>query len=190
MIMPKIKICGLSRPADIETVNIEKPDYIGFVFAESKRKVDPVQAADLRKLLSPDIIPAGVFVNESVENILSLVRAGIIDVIQLHGTETEEYIAELKSMTDKIIIKANRRSQSADYLLFDNIIPGSGQTFDWSLIGEINKPYFLAGGLNIENIAVAVKLNPFAVDVSSGVETSGIKDPVKIKEFIRRVRKS
>ena len=187
--MVKIKICGLTRPQDIEVVNLEKPDYIGFVFAESKRKVTPPQAVDLKKILSPDIISVGVFVNETVDNILYLVYNGVIDIIQLHGSEDEQYIEKLKMLTGKKIIKANSNSYSADYLLFDNIMPGSGQTFDWDLIGEVSKPYFLAGGLNVENINEAIiKTAPFAVDSSSGVETGGVKDPVKIKEFIRRVR--
>jgi phosphoribosylanthranilate isomerase len=189
--LTKIKICGLTRPCDIDAVNAEKPDYIGFVFAESRRKVTPGQADELREKLSPDIIPVGVFVDETIENIISLAQNGIIDIIQLHGSETEDYINNLKALTDKIIIKANRNSTSADYLLFDNVNPGSGQTFDWSLIPKTNKPFFFAGGIRADNVAEAVaKVNPFAVDVSSGVETgtNGVKDPAKIKEFIRRVR--
>ena len=185
----KIKICGLTRPCDIEAVNVEKPDYIGFVFAESRRRVSPGQAENLRKILSAGIIPVGVFLNEPAENILALVYSGIIDVIQLHGSESEEYIRELKRLADKPVIKANGYSGAADYLLFDNIVPGSGQVFDWNIIGEPGKPYFLAGGLNLENIGEAIaQTAPFGVDVSSGVETGGFKDPVKIKEFIRRVR--
>jgi len=200
----KIKICGLSRPADIEAVNTAKPDYIGFVFAESKRKIKPEQAEVLRKLLSPDIIPVGVFVNEPAENIISLVRTGIIDAVQFHGSESEEYMIKLKtklkakSIKDKIIIKAvsvrnpgdaqQWENSCADYLLTDHKGGGTGERFDWDMIGEIKKPYFLAGGLDIANIAEAVKLKPFALDISSGVETNGFKDPVKIREFIRRIR--
>ena len=169
-------------------MNEYKPDYIGFVFAESKRKVSPHEAAKLREKLNPDIIPVGVFVNESIENILKI---DFINMIQLHGSESEEYVRELKSQTNKPVIKAGY-SEAADYLLFDNPEPGSGKTFDWDTIGEIKKPFFLAGGLNMENVAEAIqKLNPFAVDVSSGVENpekSGFKDPEKIKEFIWRVR--
>jgi len=195
----KIKICGLTRPQDIDALNANKPDYIGFVFAESRRKVTPAQAAGLRKLLSPDIIPVGVFVDEAQENILALLRDGIIDVIQLHGSEDEEYIQKLKHLTDKTIIKAisvqNRgdvqkwSGTAADYLLLDHKGGGTGENFNWDLIGEIDKSYFLAGGLNAQNITEAIlKTAPFAVDVSSGVETDGVKDPAKIKEFIRRVR--
>ena len=196
---PKIKICGLSRLCDIDVVNIAKPEYIGFVFAESKRKVTPAQALELRKNLSPDIIPVGVFVNEPLNNIISVVRTDIIDIIQLHGSETEEYIGELKSLTDKPVIKAvsviktgdvqKFNNTCADYLLLDNKGGGMGQIFDWDLIGESNKPFFLAGGLNIENIESAIsKINPFAVDISSGVETNGLKDKEKIRTIISTIK--
>jgi len=197
--MVKIKICGLSNPCDIEIANAETPDYIGFVFAESRRKITWTQAANLRKLLSPDIIPIGIFVNESIQNILSLVRDGTIDIVQLHGSEDEEYIQKLKQLTGKPVIKAIGVKQrgdvqkwsttTADYLLLDHTSGGTGKTFDWDLVGKVCNPYFLAGGLNSKNVTEAMqKTVPYAVDVSSGVETEGKKDPVKIREFIRRVR--
>jgi len=197
--MTKIKICGLTRECDIEAVNKEEPDYIGFVFAKSRRKVTPEQAGVLQRILRPTITPVGVFVNESPEIILSLVNKGIIEVIQLHGSEDERYIESLKLQTNKPIIKAisvkrkgdvrKWNNTSADYLLFDYKGGGTGQVFDWSLIGATSKSFFLAGGLKPENITDAVKkIKPFAVDVSSGVETEGLKDPEKIKEFIKRVR--
>jgi len=197
--MVKVKICGLLRPCDIDAVNAEKPDYIGFVFAESRRKVTLTQAAELKNLLLPDIIPVGVFVNEPIENILSLVSEGIIDVIQLHGSESEAYIQKLKLLTAKPVIKAiavqckgdvqKWSGSEADYLLLDHKGGGTGQSFNWDMIGEVDKPYFLAGGLNPKNIVEAIgKTTPYAVDVSSGVEAEGLKDPAKIKEFIRRVR--
>ena len=197
--MFKIKICGLTRLCDIDAVNIEKPDYIGFVFADSRRRVSPRQAAELRERLEPGIIPVGVFVDERMENIVSLITNGIIDVVQLHGTENEEFIKRLKESTGKSIIKAISVQKSgdvqkwsltsADYLLLDNKSGGTGRVFDWGLIGETPKPYFLAGGLDTENITSALnQTNAFAVDTSSGVETGGLKDPEKIKEFIRRVR--
>jgi len=197
--VPKIKICGLTRPCSIEAVNIAKPDYIGFVFAESRRKVTPRQASHLRGKLNADIIPVGVFVDESIENILPLVREGVIEIIQLHGIENENYICELKQHTDKPIIKAvsvRRKGDvqkwsatAADFLLLDNAKSGTGQSFNWSLIGDTEKRFFLAGGLNAENIANAiVSVAPFGVDVSSGVETDGIKYPEKIIEFVRRAR--
>lgn len=197
--MAKVKICGLLRLCDIDAVNIEKPEYIGFVFAESRRKVTPQQALELRNRLHPDIIPVGVFVDETTDNIVSLVRNGIIDAVQLHGCENEEYIEKLKTMTNKPIIKAiaaqNKgdiqkwAATSADYLLLDNKGGGTGQSFNWNFIGKTDRSFFLAGGLNLENITEAIRETvPFAVDVSSGVETEGFKDSKKIKEFIRRVR--
>ena len=198
--MVKVKICGLTRMRDIEAVNEYKPDYIGFVFAEnSRRKITPQQAVELRKRLRPNIIPVGVFVDETLEDIVALAQDGAIDIIQLHGSQDEGYIQKLKILTGKPIIKAvvaqnkdeiKRWMKSAvDYLLLDNMNGGSGQTFNWDIIGQMDKSYFLAGGLCPENIAEAIsRTKPFAVDVSSGVETDGLKDPAKIKEFIRRVR--
>ena len=197
--MAKVKVCGLSRLCDIDAVNNEKPEYIGFVFAESRRKVTMRQAQELRKRLNQGIVPVGVFANEAIENIISLIQNGVIDVIQLHGAESERYIGKLRTLTDKPVIKAvsvqnegdaqKWADTSADYLLLDSKGGGTGQNFNWNLIGKINKPFFLAGGLDAGNISEAIrKTKPFAVDVSSGVETNGFKDPVKITEFIRRVR--
>jgi len=197
--MTKIKICGLSRVTDIEAINTLKPDYIGFVFAKSKRRVTATQATSLRKFLSPRITPVGVFVDEAIESIQLLVQDGVIDVIQLHGIEDEEYIQRLKWQTHKPVIKAisvqskgdvqKWSNSAADYLLLDHKNGGTGQSFDWDIIGKTCKPYFLAGGLTPENISKAtLKTTPYAVDVSSGVETDGIKDPIKIHQFIRRAR--
>jgi phosphoribosylanthranilate isomerase len=196
----KVKICGLSRPCDIEAVNQYRPDYIGFVFAaNSSRKITPWQAAELREKLDPGIACVGVFVDETIENIIALTKSGTIDLIQLHGSEDEEYIQSLKALTDKPVIKAvsvNNKGDvqkwdntSADFLLLDNHGGGTGKSFDWDLIGAVSKPYFLAGGLCPESAGAAVKRSkPYSLDVSSGVETQGSKDPVKIREFIRRVR--
>ena len=197
--MTKIKICGLTRQCDIDAVNREKPEYIGFVFAKSRRQITATQAAALRKTLSPEITPVGVFVNETIENILSLVNNTVIDAIQLHGSEDEQYIQKLKKLTNKPVIKAigvenkgdvqKRSNTSADYLLLDYKSGGTGQMFDWNLIGETQLPYFLAGGLTTENVEEAItKTTPYAVDVSSGVETNGTKDSEKIKDFIKKVR--
>ena len=198
--MVKIKICGLSRLCDIEAVNDAKPEYIGFVFAESRRRVTPQQAEALRTSLSPLIIPVGIFVNERIDNIMSLVHSGVIETIQLHGNETEEYISKIKKLTKKPVIKAISVAHEgdaqkwddscADYLLLDNKNGGTGKVFDWELVGNAQKPFFLAGGLNIKNIEAAItKTGPFAVDVSSGVETGGFKDSKKIQAIVRRIRK-
>ena len=197
--LPKVKICGITRPCDIAMANRERPDYIGFVFAASRRRVSPCQAKELRKELDKKILPVGVFVDAEISQILSLVTDGTIDIIQLHGTEDEAYIARLKKETKTPIIKAisvtkkgdvqKWETTTADYLLLDHKGGGTGHTFDWQLIGNTRKPYFLAGGLQVSNIAAAIaSTNPFAVDVSSGVETDGVKDPVKVGEFISIVR--
>ena len=197
--MVKVKICGLTRLCDINAVNAAMPDYVGFVFAESRRKVSGRQAAELRERLAKEIIPVGVFVDEDVRHVILMAIGGIIDAIQLHGTENEDYIKRLKEMTGKPVIKAvsvekagdvqKWAQTSADYLLLDSKGGGTGRTFDWSLIGQTDKPYFLAGGLYEASIIEAIEqTRPFAVDVSSGVETDGLKDPAKINDFIRRVR--
>lgn len=199
MYKPKIKICGLSRPQDIELVNILSPDYIGFVFANSRRKVVPAQAQSLSNALSGNIIPVGVFVDEPIKNILSLVQNKIIAIIQLHGAETESYIKNLKQETNAPIIKAisvqkagdvqKWANTTADYLLLDHKGGGTGKTFDWGLIGETTKPFFLAGGLTHENVSDAInKTTPYAVDVSSSVEQNGVKSLKKIQQFIRVIR--
>lgn len=198
--MTKIKLCGLKRECDIEAVNKLNPDFIGFVFAEkSKRYVNPIEAAKLKEMLSKDIKAVGVFVNESPEAVAELLNKGTIDMAQLHGSEDEEYISRLRSLTDKPLIKAIKvqskadieaaDESSADYVLLDSGA-GTGMTFNWQLIKGIKRPYFLAGGLSPENVAEAVKtLNPYAVDVSSGIETDGLKDEAKMADFVSIVRK-
>ncbi len=198
--MTKIKLCGLKRECDIEAVNKLNPDFIGFVFAQkSKRYVDPEGAAKLKTKLNKGIKAVGVFVNESPETVADLLNRGTIDIAQLHGSEDEEYISKLRSLTDKPLIKAIKvqskadieaaDESSADYVLLDSGA-GTGMTFNWQLIKGIKRPYFLAGGLSPENVAEAVKtLNPFAVDVSSGIETDGLKDEAKMADFVSTVRK-
>ena len=197
--MTKIKLCGLSRPCDIEAANELRPEYIGFVFArKSKRAVSPDRAAELRQLLSPEIRAVGVFVKESPEQVADLLNRGVIDLAQLHGGEDETYIGSLRRLSDKPIIQAFRietaedigkaELSAADFLLLDSG-SGSGVTFDWNLVKNMRKPYFLAGGLSPENVGSAVaRLHPFAVDVSSGIETEGLKDRAKMAAFIAAVR--
>lgn len=199
--MTKIKLCGLSRTCDIEVANELKPEYIGFVFAKkSRRYVSPEKAAELRRVLSSDIRAVGVFVNESPENIAELLNSGIIDVAQLHGNEDDEFIKRLRTLADKPVIKAFRIDSeqdiagaiksSADYVLLDSGSGGTGTAFDWELIKNIQRPYFLAGGLDIHNVESAVKdLMPYGVDVSSGIETDGYKDRNKMAAFVSAVRK-
>lgn len=198
--MTKIKLCGLSRPCDIEIANELKPDYIGFVFvSKSKRYVTYEKAMELKNRLSPEIQAVGVFVNEHPQNIAKLLQICTIDIVQLHGDEDDEYIKQLRMLTDKPIIKAfrietekdikNAEQSTADYILLDSGA-GTGTVFDWELVKSIKRPYFLAGGLNFDNVAEAVKtLLPFAVDVSSGIETDGVKDKSKMAAFVAAVRK-
>ncbi|MCL2773352.1 MAG: phosphoribosylanthranilate isomerase [Oscillospiraceae bacterium] len=192
----KIKICGLSRLCDIDAVNEAKPDYIGFVFAEkSRRKVDIKTALELQENLRRDIISVGVFVDENPEKILEIVKAGIIAIIQLHGSESEDYIKNIIDLTGKPVIKSaanlNDMRKNANYILFDTIGGGTGKSFDWGILdkSKIDKPFFLAGGLNIDNVVSAInQVRPFAVDISSGVETNRLKDRRKIIEFVNFVR--
>lgn len=199
--MIKIKLCGLTRPCDIEWANEIKPDYIGFVFAKkSKRSASPELAAQLKSMLNPAIKAVGVFVNENIDTVAELLAAGTIDIAQLHGSEDEEYIAKLREKTDKTIFKAFRiesaadvekaNASSADFVLLDSGNGGTGTVFDWQLLQGIKRPYFLAGGLNTENISCAVSaLKPYGVDVSSGIETGGLKDRAKMADFTAKVRK-
>ncbi len=201
--MTKVKICGLTRSEDIAAVNRYLPDYIGFVFADSHRRVTGRQARLLRQELDDRIHVIGVFVNEKVPVIAELCNTGTIDMIQLHGDENEAFIQELKKWIDHPIIKALRvqnhtqileaQQLSCDYLLLDTYLPGryggSGQLFDHSLIPVLEKPYFLAGGLHNNNIQSIVEhYHPYAVDLSSGVETEGAKDEVKIRDVINTVK--
>lgn len=203
--MTKIKICGLTRPEDVLAVNEYRPDYAGFVFARSRRQVTEEEARRLSSMLYPEICPVGVFVNEEEERICALAEQGIIRMVQLHGQETRQYVSHLKQLLaswNVSVIKAVSMdsgdsleewlSSEADYLLLDAGAGGTGRTFDHMLIeqaGTIRKPWFLAGGMNPENAAEAIRrFQPFGVDVSSGVETDGKKDAGKIERMIRSVR--
>ena len=204
--MSMVKICGLSRECDIDYVNSSKPDYIGFVFSNSKRRVTPKQAEKLKLKLSSGIKAVGVFVNEPLELIADLCRQNIIDVVQLHGDEDNDYISKVKSITGKSVIKAVRvqstqqilqaEALNCDCLLLDtykkSTYGGVGESFNWQLIPTaLKKPFFLAGGLNTENVETAIKtVRPYCVDVSSGVETDGFKDEKKIRNIIEKVRRT
>lgn len=249
--MTKIKFCGMMREADIKAANEIKPDFIGFVFApKSKRCVSRSSAEKLKCMLAPSIKAVGVFVDAPVADVAQLVRDNVIDVIQLHGSENECFVEELKNELDGLsggsllnqsrnnhlgqvpIIKACRVNSAqdikkaiefpCDYLLFDNGTGGTGKKFDWARLRETMRssnfedpldsktsrcelqkhasnacdygnpfrPYFLAGGLDAQNVAKAIsELDPYAVDVSSGIETEGMKDIHKMKAFAAAVRK-
>lgn len=197
----EIKICGIRRREDIEIINKYQPDYIGFVFAKSKRQVTPQQAAKLSEMLTGDTKTVGVFVNASYGDIKNAVDVAGLDVVQLHGDEDEEYIKNLDVGCE--IWKAVRVRDGADIpdvkgadrLLLDKYTEkeygGSGKTFDWSSVRTVktDKPIILAGGLDKNNVNNGIKIfHPVCVDVSSSVETDGFKDEKKIKEFIITVR--
>lgn len=198
--MTKIKLCGLTRPEDIRIANTLKPEFVGFVFApKSKRYISPRQAQKLKALLSPQIQAVGVFVNEEMAAVAELLNSGVIDLAQLHGNEEEQYIQNLRALTDRPILQAFRVTseqdiQRAERSMADHILldagAGTGTVFDWSLLRQIRRPYFLAGGLGPDNVKSALELlHPYAVDVSSGIETEGVKDPEKMAAFVAAVRK-
>ena len=198
--MTRIKLCGLTRPEDIRAANELGPDCVGFVFApRSRRYVTPQRAAELKQALDPRIRAVGVFVNETAQAVAAFLNGGIIDIAQLHGSEDEEYIQRLRALTGRPLIRAFRIEterdiaragrSGADYILLDSG-SGSGGSFDWKLAQNFPRPYFLAGGLNPDNVKDALRrLAPYGVDVSSGIETDGIKDKRNMAAFVAAVRK-
>ena len=215
----KIKFCGLRRPEDIEYANQTRPDYIGFVFAKSKRQVSPELAGQLGLRLMEGIKRVGVFVNAPLEEIFEAVRQAKLDVVQLHGDEGPEEIRAVREMLVGVgtgtigripeIWKAVRTTDAAvllaadgldvDRLLLDAFTPGmaggTGVVADWNMIrgvkGQLTKPFFLAGGLNAGNLEEAIRaVEPYGIDLSSGIETDGFKDLAKMEgiiEIIERV---
>lgn len=213
--MQKIKLCGMMKPCDIEYANRVKPDLVGFIFANTRRKISAAQAKQFRKALDAEIPAVGVFVNEDISVITSLVQDGCIDMIQLHGEEDADYIRRLREICDVPVIKAVKvqtveqiRQAAAlpvDYLLLDTyrkgVLGGTGEAFDWELLQEakaaagdtaegelFGKPYFLAGGLHAGNLREAAALGSYGLDVSSGIETDGSKDFDKMVEVVNIVR--
>ncbi len=200
--MTKIKICGLRRTRDAEFLNTYMPDYAGLVFAPSPRQINLQQAYAIKSLLNPDIQTVGVFVNADLPELLSIVQSGVLDMIQLHGDEDEAYVRALQAKTTLRLIRACRVKNREDvlradrsacqYLLLDAYSEqygGSGQAFDYGLIPALQHLYFLAGGLRAENVAAAIRrLQPFAVDASSSLETGGYKDEEKLAAFFAAVR--
>ncbi len=196
-----IKFCGIRRPEDIEAVNETRPDLAGFIIVKDRRRyISPEKVCELRQKLNHSIKVVGVFIDEDIEVVAKLLHDGIIDIAQLHGNESEDYIRELKSRTGAQVIKAvgirssedvERAERSpADLVIVDSPGGGTGNTFDWELLKKIKRPYILAGGINAENIEEAVEmLHPYGVDVSSGIETDGYKDKEKMKAFMALVKK-
>ena len=211
MIDCKVKICGLHREEDISCVNAYLPDYIGFVFyPESKRYVTGEQAQKLKEKLNPCIRAVGVFVNADPDEVIALLQKNIIDIAQLHGQESEEQLRKIREQTGKPVIRAVKVTEGtdlqkayqtdADYILLDNGM-GSGKPFLWDVILKqlaqealqekiCRKPFFLAGGISPENMERAAEaFRPYALDLSSSVETDGVKDPEKIRKLMETIRK-
>lgn len=201
----KVKMCGLCRANDINYANECHLDYAGFVFAKSKRKVSSCEAKELAKSLDPSIKKVGVFVNEPLSSLVIISEEAGLDMIQLHGDEGEDYICEAKRVTGKEIWKAVRvrtaedirkaQELSVDKLLLDSFSEGSyggtGKTMNFEVLGqtEIRKPYFIAGGLTVENLPEIIKeIQPYGIDISSGIETQGRKDREKMMQIMQCVR--
>lgn len=195
----EIKICGLTSEKDIFAVNKFGADYAGFVFfKKSKRYVDPYKARELIENLRTDVKSVGVFMNEPLDSLIFAVRVSGVEIVQLHGHESDEYVDYARRVLGRPIIKAYKASEegalekatksNADYVMIDSGA-GTGKTFDWSILNSFHRDFFLAGGLDPDNVGEAINLlQPFAVDVSSGVETDGVKDMVKIEKFINAVK--
>ena len=192
--MTKVKICGLSTASAVETACQTGADYIGFVFAESRRRVSLEQAQKLAALVPPAVQKVGVFVSPSLSELRKAISVANLDLVQIHGDFDEELLTQVgRPVIRAYQVKGELKefSQQVDYLLFDAPLAGSGQTFDWQVFDEsqIHQPFFIAGGLNAGNVREAIQhFAPYAVDVSSGVETDGQKDLQKITEFIERVK--
>ena len=192
--MTKVKICGLSNIEAVKTAVSAGADYIGFVFAPSKRQVTVEQAIDLAKFIPSHIQKVGVFVSPSRAELLEAIEKVGLDLVQVHGQVVDKLFKNLPCGSIQAVQvdgDGHVPNSQADYLLFDAPVAGSGQTFDWGQLDttELSQPFFIAGGLNEDNVARAIQhFSPFAVDVSSGVETDGQKDHEKIRRFIERVK--
>ena len=192
--MTKVKICGLSNKEAVETAVSAGADYIGFVFAPSKRQVTLEEAAELAKLIPVNVKKVGVFVSPSRVQLLEAIEKVGLDLVQVHGQVGDDLLEDLPCASIQAVqVDENGHvpHSRADYLLFDAPVAGSGQTFDWGQLDTIGltQPFFIAGGLNEDNVVKAIQhFTPYAVDVSSGVETDGQKDHEKIRRFIERVK--
>ena len=192
--MTKVKICGLSTKEAVETAVSAGADYIGFVFAPSKRQVTVEQAIELAKFIPANVKKVGVFVSPNRTELLEAIEKVGLDLVQVHGQVVDKLFENLPCGSIQVVQVdegGHVPNSQADYLLFDAPVAGSGQTFDWGRLDTtgLAQPFFIAGGLNEDNVAGAIQhFSPFAVDVSSGVETDGQKDHEKIRRFIERVK--
>ncbi|MGT2749358.1 phosphoribosylanthranilate isomerase [Streptococcus orisasini] len=193
--MTKVKICGLSNRDAVLTAVKSGADYIGFVFAPSKRQVSLEKANELAKDIPASVQTVGVFVSPNLDELEKAVKTVPLDLVQVHGDFDEELINQISVPMIRAIqvtAKESVLSSKARYLLFDAPMAGSGETFDWQLLRDksIKQPFFIAGGLNADNVKECIhRFSPYAVDVSSGVETDGQKDSQKIIKFIESVKK-
>ena len=192
--MTKVKICGLSTKEAVGTAVSAGADYIGFVFAPSKRQVTLEQAAEMAKLIPANVKKVGVFVSPNRTELLEAIEKVGLDFVQVHGQVVDDLFENLSCASIQAVQvdgDGHVPNSQADYLLFDAPVAGSGQTFDWDQLDmtELAQPFFIAGGLNEDNVARAIQhFSPFAVDVSSGGETDGQKDHEKMRRFIERVK--
>lgn len=200
--MTKVKICGLKEVAHVQAAVEAGADFIGFMFAPSKRRITLAQAVELTAHIPSNVKKVGVFVNEDIETIKQIAAQVGLDFIQYHGDESAEQIAAvglpaIKAFSIRTKADVTRAATyRIDYYLFDapgtDFRGGSGKSFDWTLLDDVNIPLdkvILAGGLTEENVSIATMLvEPFAVDVSSGVEIDGRKDAQKIKSFVERAK--
>lgn len=193
--MTKVKICGLSTREAVEAAVNSGADYIGFVFAKSKRQVGIKQASHLAQFIPKTVQKVGVFVSPTLMELQEAIVKVPLDLVQIHGEFSDEDFEKLDVPSIRAIPVEKTLEEiqtKADFLLFDAPLAGSGKTFDWELLKDenIEKPYFLAGGLTVDNVKQAITFfRPYAVDVSSGVETDGKKDLLKIMRFIESVKK-
>lgn len=202
--MVKVKICGIQQLSDIEYINEIRPDYIGFVFAPSKRRITPKKAHDLIQHVSSSTC-VGVFVNEDIDNVVKIVQTCPLDIVQLHGDEDASYIKQLKSKITIPIWKAIRlrsvediqqlHNEDVEHFLIDaysdEVYGGSGKQFNRELLENVNvSNYVLAGGISIENVDEILQFHPYGIDVSSSLETNGIKDKKKIEAFMAHIENS
>lgn len=201
--MSLVKFCGLFRDEDIKYVNILKPNYAGFVFAESKRKISIQQGVYFKNMLDKSIKAVGVFLNNSIDEIINICSKNIIDIVQLHGNISDEFINKVKLRINMpVILAANiteidnilsLEKSKADYVLLDSEKAGSGRQFDYNLLNQalkngFTREYFIAGGININNIEEVMKYNPYCIDISSGIEKDGIKDYYLMEEIMKKIK--
>jgi len=196
--MTLVKMCGITREADVKVLNTLCPDFTGFVFWEkSKRLISKENALRLSEMLNPEIKPVGVFLNPTMEEVMDIAGSGCIKMIQLHGDESESFVKDVQNKSGLPVIRAFKISTKddldtaistdADLLMLDGGA-GEGRPFDWSILDNVGRPYLLAGGLTPENVGQAIsKAHPYGVDVSTGIETDGLKDPAKMKRFMTAV---